>query len=63
MSQTITIYAILENSLNTAMDSSFTVKRVKFNRKKHKITPWITFGIIRAINERSKLHGKPKQKC
>ena len=39
-------YAILENSLKTAMDNSFTVKRVKFNRKKHKITPWITFDII-----------------
>ena len=54
-------YAILENSLKTAMDISFTVKRVKFNRKKQKITPWITFDIIRAINERNKLYRKFKR--
>ena len=54
-------YAILENSLKTAMDNSFTVKRVKFNRNKHKITPWITFDIIRSINERNKLYGKLKR--
>ena len=54
-------YAILENSLKTAMDKSFTVKRVKFNRRKHKITPWITFDIIRAINERNKLYRKLKR--
>ena len=54
-------YAILENSLKTAMDNSFTVKKVKFNRKKHKITHWITFDIIRAINERNKLYRKLKR--
>ena len=53
-------YPILENSLKTAMDNSFTVKRViiNFHRKKRKITPWITFDIIRAINERNKLYRK-----
>ena len=54
-------YAILENLLKTALDKSFTVKRVKFNRKKHKITPWITFDIIRAINEMNKLYRKLKR--
>ena len=43
------------------MDNSFTVKRVKFNRNKHKITPWITFDIIRAFNERNKLYRKLKR--
>ena len=48
-------------SLKIAMDNSFTVKKVKFNRKKHKITVWITFDIIKATNERNKLYGKLKR--
>ena len=36
-----------------AMDNSLRIKRVKFNRKKHKITVWITFDIIKTTNERN----------
>ena len=48
-------------SLKIAMDNSFTVKEVKFNRKKHKITVWITFDIIKTTNERNKVYGKLKR--
>ena len=29
-------------------------KTVKFNRRKHKRDPWITFGILRAVNKKIK---------
>ena len=29
-----------------------------FKRKKHRITPWITYGILKSINTRNKLFKK-----
>ena len=34
---------------------------VKFNKKKHKKTPWITAGILKSINHRNKLYKNLKQ--
>ena len=48
-------------SSKIAMDNSFTVKKVKFNRKKHKITVWITLDIIKATIENKKIYGKLKR--
>ena len=31
-------------------------KTVKFNRRKHKRDPWITFGILRSVNKIKKLY-------
>ena len=31
-------------------------KTVKFNRRKHKRDPWITFGILRSVNKKNKLY-------
>ena len=34
---------------------------VKFNKKKHKKTPWITVGILKSINRRNKLYKSLKK--
>ena len=31
-------------------------KVVRFNRKKHKINPWLTAGILKSINSKDKLY-------
>ena len=34
-----------------------TIKKlVRFNRKKHKINPWLTAGILKSINSKDKLY-------
>ena len=54
-------YEIIENTLKETLNECMPTKIVKFNRKKHKKSPWITFGIIRSINNRNKLYKKWKQ--
>lgn len=54
-------YEILEQTIRKTMNESLPTKVVKFNKKKHKITPWITYGIIRSINQRNKLYKKMKK--
>ena len=34
---------------------------VKFNRRKHKRDPWITFGILRTVNKKNNLYKTLKQ--
>ena len=34
----------------------FKKKVVRFNRKKHKINPWLTAGILKSINSKDKLY-------
>ena len=36
-------------------------KTVKFNRRKHKRDPWITFGILRSVNKKNQLYRTLKQ--
>ena len=38
------------------MESHMDKKTVKFNRRKHKRDPWITFGILRSVNKKNKLY-------
>ena len=38
-------------------------KLVKFDKHKHKKNKWITYGIIKSIKYRDKLHLKLKQMC
>ncbi len=54
-------YEILENAMLETTQQCLPVRVVKFNKRKHKLSPWITFGIIRSINQRNKLYKKLKQ--
>ena len=45
-------YIILENEITKSMESHMNKKTVKFNRRKHKRDPWITFGILRSVNKK-----------
>ena len=49
-------YSILESEIIKSMESHMDKKTVKFNRRKHKKDPWITFGILRSVNKKNKLH-------
>ena len=54
-------YEILEHAMKETHSECFPERRVRFNAKKHKKTPWITNGILRSINSRNKLYKKMKQ--
>ena len=56
-----TNYEKIENIVKQAKINCFPVKEVKFNKRKHKIAPWINFGILNAINARDKLYVQWKQ--
>ena len=45
----IKIYLRLK--LLNLMESHMDKKTVKFNRRKHKRDPWVTFGILRSVNK------------
>ena len=44
-------YKILESEITRSMNWHMEKKIVKFNRKKHKTDPWITYGILKPVNE------------
>ena len=48
-------YNILENILRNAVNKYIPLKKVKFNKYKHKRTRWITFGILKSIKFRDNL--------
>ncbi len=50
------IHEAIENTRNKHIPS----KKVKLNKYKHKMSRWITFGIIKFINHRDKMHQKLK---
>jgi len=54
-------YEILEATIKQTIDECMPEKTVKFNKKKHKKNPWMTNGILRSINHRSRLYKKLKQ--
>ena len=45
-------YNILEKELIKSMETLMQKKTVKFNRRKHRRDPWITFGILRSVNKK-----------
>ena len=49
-------YPILEESLINSHNECFPTLVVKFNRKRHKISPWMTNGILKSINHRNRLY-------
>ena len=54
-------YQILEESLINSHNECFPTRVVKFNRKRHKISPWMTNGILKSINHRNRLYKNLKQ--
>ena len=40
------------------MNAFMPVHKIKFNKKRHKISPWISKGIIKSINVKNKLYPK-----
>lgn len=55
-------YNKMSSILEKAKEKHLPVKTVKFKKRKHKIAPWITTGIIHSINYRDKLY-KNLKKC
>ena len=49
-------YAKFERIITTAYGKHFPEKRVKFNKHKHKLSDWITSGILKSIEFRDKLY-------
>lgn len=54
-------YKILNSIIKTGYDKYFRVKVVKFNRHRHKRSPWITYGIMKSIRYRDKLYKELKK--
>jgi len=54
-------YEIIESAIIHSMNMHMEKREVKFNRKKHKQDPWITFEILRSINTKNKLYKKLKK--
>ena len=53
-------YDIFERIALSAYEKHFPNKRVKVNKHKHKLSPWITTGLIKSIEFRDKLHKRLK---
>ena len=49
-------YNIIECEITKAKNKFMTSKVIKFNRQKHKLSSWITHGILRSIRYRDKLY-------
>ena len=51
-------YLILQTANTDSMKTHFTKKVMKFNRKKHKRDPWMTYGILNSVNRKNLLYKK-----
>ena len=49
-------YIRMNSTIQQAFEKHMPLKCVKFNKHKHKMSPWITTGIIRSICFRDKLY-------
>ena len=49
-------YDMLEAAIIESMNAHLEKKVVKFNRKKHKKYPWMTYGILKSVNHKNKLY-------
>ena len=54
-------YNTMHDILTESTKKHFPIKTVKFNKRKHKRTKWITSGIIKSINNRDNLYHKLKE--
>ena len=53
-------YEIIENEINNLRAEHLPMKKVRFNRYKHKKSPWITYGILNSLKSRDNKHLKWK---
>lgn len=49
-------YKVIARTITQLCNRHLPIRKVKFNKYKHKVTPWITFGIIKSIKYRDKLY-------
>ena len=50
-------YEVIENEINKSKSQFLPTKKVRFNKYKHKKTPWITYGILNSLKTRdNKFH-------
>ena len=54
-------YNTLESIIQKAKEKNLPTKEVKFNKYRHKISPWITTGILKAMKERDNMFKKIKK--
>ena len=54
-------YNKLEHIITEARSKAFPIKEVKFNQKKHRLKPWITFDLLKSIKVRDCLYTKWKK--
>ena len=50
-------YQIISQTLSNLCEKHLPIKKVKFQKYKHKASPWITSGILKSIKHRDKLYG------
>ena len=53
-------YETLHRILNQAKQKHLPIRTVKFQKYKHKFSPWITSGILRSLKYRNTLYKKLK---
>ena len=49
-------YVKIESNIKQCISKHLPTKKVKFNKYKHKKTPWITFGLLKSIHTRDNLY-------
>ena len=54
-------HQILEESLIDSHNECFDTRVVKFNYKEHKISPWMTNGVLKSINHKNRFYKNFKQ--
>lgn len=54
-------YTKFNNTLIKLVDECIPLKKYKANRKKEPVSPWITKGLLKSINQKNKLYKKYKQ--
>ena len=54
-------YNLLESEIVHSMNPPLGIKIVKFNKKKHKRDPWITYGILKSVNQKNLLFKRMKK--
>ena len=47
--------------INDAKEKHLPKKTVKFNKRKHKKSKWMTYGILKSINTKDKLYKKNRK--
>ena len=54
-------YLIFQTAITDSMKTHLTKKVMKFNKKKHKRDPWMTYGILNHVNRKNHLHKKTNE--